>query len=278
MREVRSVSAGDRHLGRTVIYRRDEAHRRAVGLGRASSSPDKGRRGAPRPSSTSSEGGHGRHLVGVADRSSVARLASPISAIPDLPSSVPAMVRSRSLREGCCCAEARSKEARGDRGRGGFHRRDIRSRKKGGPDVGKCRAGKATKVMAIADSDGFPLSVAIAGGNRHDVVLTDRTLDAAFVNELPPRLIGDKAWDSAPHAAALREERNIELIAPKRLGAGKRKQDGRSLRRYRRRWKVERLFAWLKQFRRIATRWDRKSSNYLGFLHLACAAILLRQF
>jgi transposase len=131
--------------------------------------------------------------------------------------------------------------------------------------------------MAIADRRGLPLAIAVAAGNRHDVVLTDRTLDAAFVDQLPPRLIGDKAWDSNKHVRALAEERNIELIAPVKSNS-KRKQDGRSLRRYKRRWKVERLFAWLKRFRRIGTRWERKSSNYLGFLHLACAVILLRHF
>lgn len=58
-----------------------------------------------------------------------------------------------------------------------------------------------------------------------------------------------------------------------------RARDGRPLRRYKRRWKVERLFAWLKKrFRRIGTRWERKSANYLGFLHLACAVISLRYF
>ncbi|MEM1415740.1 MAG: transposase, partial [Myxococcota bacterium] len=41
---------------------------------------------------------------------------------------------------------------------------------------------------------------------------------------------------------------------------------------------VERLFAWLKRMRRIATRWERKAENYLGFLHLGCAVILLRGF
>ena len=131
--------------------------------------------------------------------------------------------------------------------------------------------------MAIADRDGLPLAIAIAGGERHDVALTDRVLDSAFVDELPPRLIGDKAWDSAKHERALMEERNIELIAPRRKGS-KRTPDRRSLRRYRRRWKVERLFAWLKRFRRIATRWERKGQNYLGFLHLGCAVILLRHF
>ena len=111
--------------------------------------------------------------------------------------------------------------------------------------------------MALADSNGLPLAVAIAGGNRHDSVLTDRTLDAAFVDELPPKLIADKAWDSEKLQIALKEEREIELIAPVRSGKKrkhKRKQDGRSLHRYKRRWKVERLFAWLKQFRRVSTR------------------------
>jgi len=53
-------------------------------------------------------------------------------------------------------------------------------------------------------------------------------------------------------------------------------QDGRCLRRVRRRWKVERLFAWLQYFRRILTRWERYAENYLGMVHLACIQILLR--
>jgi transposase len=48
------------------------------------------------------------------------------------------------------------------------------------------------------------------------------------------------------------------MIAPNRRRR-KRTQDGRPLRRYLRRWKVERLFAWLKNFRRISSRWERRS-------------------
>ena len=125
--------------------------------------------------------------------------------------------------------------------------------KRGGACVGRCRAGRATKIMAIADHRGLPMSVHIAEGSRHDVVLTDATLDAAVVDELPRCLIGDKAWDSAKLQRSLLAERDIELIAPKRGGKrpSKRKQDGRSLRRARRRWLVERLFAWLESFRRL---------------------------
>jgi transposase len=135
--------------------------------------------------------------------------------------------------------------------------------------------------MALADSAGLPLAVSIADGSRHDVALVEQTLDAAFVEELPEKLIADRGFDSAKLADQL-SERDIELVSPIREGTTKRrkstrrKQDGRTLRRYKKRWKVERLFAWLKQFRRINTRWDRKAENFLGFLYLGCMVILLR--
>jgi hypothetical protein len=53
-------------------------------------------------------------------------------------------------------------------------------------------------------------------------------------------------------------------------------QDGRVLRRYRRRWKVERTFAWLQNFRRLVTRYERKASMFLAFVHVACLFITLR--
>ncbi|MSO49972.1 MAG: hypothetical protein EXQ49_08745 [Acidobacteria bacterium] len=56
----------------------------------------------------------------------------------------------------------------------------------------------------------------------------------------------------------------------------RRTQDGRPLRRYSRRWKIERLFAWLHNSRRLVTRWEYHVGNFLGFLQLACAQILLR--
>lgn len=107
------------------------------------------------------------------------------------------------------------------------------------------------------------------------------TLDQVeqIVGELPERLIGDKAYDSNRLDEELKE-RGIEMIAPHINRAQRRRptQDGRPLRRYKRRWKMERLFAWLSNFRRLVTRYERHALNFLGFLHLACARILLRQF
>jgi transposase len=132
--------------------------------------------------------------------------------------------------------------------------------------------------MAIADRRGLPLAFCIASGNRYDSVLTERTLDAAFVAKLPPRLIGDKAWDARVLQQRLLDERGIDLIAPLRGGKkpSSRKQDRRKLRRYKRRWRIESMFAQLKRFRRLATRWDVKSANFFGFLQLAASLLLLR--
>jgi len=113
------------------------------------------------------------------------------------------------------------------------------------------------------------------------VKLVEHTLDACMTAEQPRRLIGDKAYDSDALDQRLKEERNVELIAPHRTVRNRKSaptQDGRQLRRYRRRWKVERLFAWLHSFRRVVIRWDYHPEMYLGFVQLACTIILLRHF
>jgi transposase len=53
-------------------------------------------------------------------------------------------------------------------------------------------------------------------------------------------------------------------------------QDGRALRRYKRRWHVERLFAWMLRFRRLVTRYERHARNFYAFTKLACIVILAR--
>jgi len=130
--------------------------------------------------------------------------------------------------------------------------------------------------MAIADSAGLPIAVSIADGSKHDVSLVEDVIDEAF-DKVPTKLVGDKGFSSQKLADQL-QAIDIELIAPKHPTHKNRKVDGRKLRRYKRRWKVERLFAWLKRYRRINTRWDRKAENYLGFLHLGCLILLVRHF
>ncbi|HEY1811457.1 MAG TPA: IS5 family transposase [Kofleriaceae bacterium] len=195
-----------------------------------------------------------------------------------MPSTLSTLGRRQDVAKDLGRTATRPRNARRDRRRGGIHRRDLRSGEKRGDLVGRCRAGNATKVMAIADRNGLPLALYLASGNRYDSVLTERTLDAAFVAKLPPRLIGDRAWDAGVLQQRLWDERKIDLIAPKRGGQrpSRRKQDGRKLRRYKRRWRVEWLFSQLKRFRRLATRWELKAANFFGFLQLASCVLILR--
>jgi len=130
--------------------------------------------------------------------------------------------------------------------------------------------------MAVADRTGLPLAACAASAAPHEVTLVAATLDSRFVEALPQRLIGDRAYDADGLDEAL-AELEVEMIAPHRRNRKRPKtQDGRPLRRYRRRWKVERLFAWLSNFRRLVVRYERHALNFLGFVHLGCLLILLR--
>ena len=148
--------------------------------------------------------------------------------------------------------------------------------KKGAAGVGKTKRGKGTKLMAMADGAGLPIAISIGSASPHEVKLVETTLKARFTKVRPKRLIGDRAYDSDPLDERLRQQ-GIQMIAPHKVNRKKAStQDGRALRRYRRRWKIERLFAWLQNFRRIQVRHDRILENYLGFVLLGCMIIFLR--
>lgn len=132
--------------------------------------------------------------------------------------------------------------------------------------------------MVIADPASLPLAVHIESASPHEVTLVHDTLQARFVEGTPQKLIGDKAYDSDLLDEALQTQ-GIDLIAPHRRNRRKPKtQDGRKLRRYKRRWKVERLIGWLQNYRRVAVRYERHACLFLGFVKLACVSILLRAF
>jgi transposase len=132
--------------------------------------------------------------------------------------------------------------------------------------------------MAIVNRRSLPLAVHVASASPAEVRLVEATLEARFLDALPPRLIGDKAYDSDPLDAQLADEFGIELIAPHRDNRVREAtQDGRALRRYKRRWVVERFFAWLHNCRRLVTRWERHVENFVGMLQLGCMRILLNR-
>jgi transposase len=144
--------------------------------------------------------------------------------------------------------------------------------------VGKTKRGKGTKIMAVADRNGLPVAICTDSASPAEVKLVSRTLEQRFVPNVPERLIGDKAYDSDALDREMLQQFGTEMIAPHRQGrrSDRVTQDGRCLRRFQRRWKIERLFAWLFNFRRLVVRYEYHSENYLGFIHLACLMILLR--
>ena len=105
------------------------------------------------------------------------------------------------------------------------------------------------------------------------------SLSSRFIRKSPKWLIGDKAYDSdlLDHELA---KQKIDMIAPhknNRLRTTK-SQDGRKLRRFKRRWVVERFFAWLHNYRRVVVRYERHIDNFIGFVQLASAVILMKKY
>jgi hypothetical protein len=79
-------------------------------------------------------------------------------------------------------------------------------------------AGKGSKIIAVAADNSLPLAVFVQSASPAECQLVEEVLAGSFLDELPARLIGDKAYDSDPLDAKLPEEYGIELIAPNRRG------------------------------------------------------------
>ena len=93
----------------------------------------------------------------------------------------------------------------------------------------------------------------------------------------PKRIVMDTEFDSDKFRDRI-AARGIDPIVPYRWWATeKRYDDGRKLRRYKRRWVIERHFAWVGNFRRLVTRYERKSRMFQAFVHMAFMLITLRQ-
>jgi transposase len=157
---------------------------------------------------------------------------------------------------------------------------------KRGAKGGKTKRGKGTKWMVLVDGTGTPLGAYLEAASPAEVALLERMLDTVAggrpgkpgrPRKRPERLIADRGYDSNPLRARL-ARRGIEPIIPARRNHKRAThQDGRKLRRYRRRWIVERTVAWLGHFRRLVVRYERLIPTYAGFFHMACALLTLRR-
>ena len=132
--------------------------------------------------------------------------------------------------------------------------------------------------MLLVDGAGLPLAIDVDSASPAEVTLIEPLLDRAVTPYVPPRLIYDRAADSDPLRQRL-ANRNVELICPHRQGRVRpASQDGRPLRRYRRRWIIERTIGWLQSFHRLVTRYEFYAFFFHSFAKLACLMIVLRRF
>ena len=131
--------------------------------------------------------------------------------------------------------------------------------------------------MALVSAEGLPIALQLQEASPHEVTLVYDLVQECWTDELPERVIGDKAFDSDGLDEQMWNECGVEVIAAHRENRKKPKtQDGRCLRRAKRRWKVERFFAWAQNFRRLVVRYDRKSSNFYGFLLIAATIMHIK--
>jgi transposase len=126
------------------------------------------------------------------------------------------------------------------------------------------------------------LGVQFASASPAEVKLLEATLDDVRVPEapwiLPTYVVADRGYDADWLREAL-NARGMNLVCPHRRGRRRpSRQDGRTLRRYKRRWIVERTFAWFGNFRRLLVRHERQINMFKAFVHVACILIALRQF
>jgi transposase len=216
--------------------------------------------------------------VDFTNRRPMVRFAGSVSAKKHLPSIFPAVEQLRGLCQDSDCTGPGLERPRRHRLERRFYRRDFCSCKKRGDGVGKTKRGKGTKIMGLTDAFGLPIAVDATSASPHEVKLVDETLDSCFLENVPEKIIGDRAYDSDELDKRLAEERYVELVAPHKNNRVKHStQDGRVLRRFKRRWKVERLFAWLQNFRRLVVRYEYHLINFLAMVQLGCIVILLRR-
>ena len=136
--------------------------------------------------------------------------------------------------------------------------------------MGRSRGGLTTKIHARVDAKGRPVRLLISPGNEHDVTAAEALLDG-----LKPRtiVIADKGYDADRVRCCIRAQGAIPNI-PNRSNRKKKFRWNKAI--YRERNHVERFFNKLKQFRRIATRYDKLGATFLAFIQLAAIRISLR--
>jgi transposase len=136
--------------------------------------------------------------------------------------------------------------------------------------MGRSRGGLTTKIHARVDAKGRPVCLLISPGEVHDIICAEKLLDGL---ERGAVVVGDKGYDADRVRAQIRAQGAIPNI-PNRSHRRRKSRWKKAI--YRERNHVERFFNKLKQFRRIATRYDKLGATFFAFIQLAAVRIWLR--
>jgi transposase len=203
---------------------------------------------------------------------------SKLSVSVHLLASAPRMDRMRRMGSGLgvdcprigCCRQVGSL--------GNVRRRHLRGGAKRGVAIGATKCGKGMKLEVVVDRTGVPIGKATDAANVAEVDLVGPAVDSIPSEiDIPSGtpLIEDAAYDSDPHRDDM-AAKGFKVISPHRKNRVRpSRNDGRTFRRYKRRYIVERTFAWFHSFRRVMTRYEYKCDLYDGFFSLACAFLAI---
>ena len=127
----------------------------------------------------------------------------------------------------------------------------------------------STKIHTTVDALGNPIGFFLTGGQTHDLVGADKLLP----NLEAGILLADKAYDADKRVIELLAKAGKSTVIPPKANRKLKRDYDRDL--YKSRHLIENFFAKLKQFRAIATRYDKTARNFLAGVHLAAIAIWL---
>ena len=146
--------------------------------------------------------------------------------------------------------------------------------------MGRSQGGFSTKIHLRAEGGGKPITAVLTGGERHEQIALEALLDQGAIRRpgrgrprlRPPRVAGDKGYSSPTARHRLRRRGIVPVIPSKRNQKRQRRFDRAA---YRERNRIERLINRLKQFRRIATRYEKRAVNYLAMLTIGMILLWL---
>jgi transposase len=159
--------------------------------------------------------------------------------------------------------------------------------KRGGTKVGKTKIGKGSQVLSIVENKkGLPIALLVEDANPHEINFAEKIVEKIRIPQKrgtplkkPKILVADKGYNSQVFRTYLQKKGILSRIPLKKNQKPKRGRKPKDFgNAYKQRFKVERCFAWMDNYRRLVVRYDRSALMYRGFCMLACIIMCLRHF